>query len=214
MKFENLDIIFFSIIALSSLFGLYRGLIKIVISLLSSIAILYLTYLFTPLNSSILSKYIANELLSKIVAVIGFYIILSIIASFVLNKVYKLTENVSGSLVDRFFGLIIGFARGLLLAFAGFLVLIVGTGADYKNAKNVHDILVVEENSLPKWIFDSRSYDAMNLFLKKILPLLPESILDTKIKDLQKNDNANNPTKKEPSEENLEKTLKDLIIKK
>jgi uncharacterized membrane protein required for colicin V production len=212
MKFENLDIIFFSIIALSSLFGLYKGLIKIAISLLSSIAILYLTYIFIPLNSSILSKYIANELLSKIVAVIGFYIILSIIASFMLNKIYKLTENVSGSLVDRFLGLIIGFARGLFLAFAGFLVLIVVTGADYKNARNVHDILVVEENSLPKWIFDSRSYDTMNLFLKKILPLLPESILDTKIKDLQKNNNGND--NKEKSEEKLEKTLKDLMIKK
>lgn len=213
MQFENLDIIFFSIIALSSLLGLYKGLIKIVIGLLSSIVIIYLTIISIPITSDILSKYITNELLNKIVAMIGFYIILSIIASFMLSKIYKLTENVSGSLVDRFFGLIIGFLRGLFLAFFGFLFLVIFTGADYKKAKSIKDMLVVEENSLPKWIIESNSYGTMNLFLNKSLPLLPKAIVDAKINDLKQN-NSKDKGKEESLEENLEKTLEDIMIKK
>lgn len=111
-----------AVISLSSLLGLWRGLVSEVLALAAWVAAFFAARTWGYVAADALSVWLRDPSLRQgagFVAVFAVTLLLFAAARFLLSR---LLRAVGLGLVDRFFGALFGIIRGALLALAGVLV--------------------------------------------------------------------------------------------
>ncbi|MGC1182266.1 CvpA family protein [Legionella sp.] len=115
MKFQIIDLIIIGIVGLSSLTGLFRGVVKEVIALCIWIVAIWTGYHYsqslTPWVGSYIQSSTASEIVAFIIIVVGVLLIGSIL-NFILGLVLKRSGLSS---IDKILGMCFGFVRGIFI---------------------------------------------------------------------------------------------------
>lgn len=106
------DIAIISIIAISSLFGLWRGFIKEVLSLVSWVAALVLARLYSDPLSEMLARFIENSGARYVTAFVIIFVAVMMFGTLINVLVSKLVSITGLNVVNRIFGGVFGIVRG------------------------------------------------------------------------------------------------------
>lgn len=120
-----IDLIFISILAISTLIGLIRGVIREVLSLVGLAASIYLAFTFADkLSKQYTSKFLEEPQISYIVTFV-LIIVATLFCVTLINLFFSQLLKASGlSFVNRFFGAMFGLIRGAV--FCSILVMVMG----------------------------------------------------------------------------------------
>ena len=115
MAFNQVDIVILIITVLSSVFGLWRGLIKEVLSLLTWIAALLVSRVYSEPLAGLMTGVIENDGIRYVSAFAILFVIVMMFGTF-LNFLMSKLLNVTGlKLADRLLGAGFGVARGVII---------------------------------------------------------------------------------------------------
>ncbi|MFT4815277.1 MAG: membrane protein required for colicin V production [Pseudohongiellaceae bacterium] len=115
MAFNQIDIVILIITVLSSAFGLWRGLIKEVLSLLTWIAALLVSRVYSEPLAGLMTGMIENDGIRYVSAFAILFVIVMMFGTF-LNFLMAKLLNVTGlKLADRLLGAGFGVARGVII---------------------------------------------------------------------------------------------------
>ena len=171
------DIVILTIIALSSLMGAYKGFTKITINLIGIIASIAFAIFIYPYAKTLLSEYIGNKLVTSVVSGIASYIISLIIFTFLTSKIILLFCGISGGVVDRSLGLIIGIVRGLLFSLVVFSIVAILSSVSYKEVKLSEDLVQnLSSEKYPSWLSSSVTSPYLEDILKCFVENIPQKV--------------------------------------
>lgn len=114
-QLNNLDVVFLVIVAISILVSVARGFVKEVLSILGWILAGVAVYYLLPVVEPITKKYIESELLVAIVNSMGILLLFCILWILLTDKLSFQIRNSKFSAVDRIFGILFGFLRGIVV---------------------------------------------------------------------------------------------------
>ena len=115
MVFNQVDIVILIITVLSSAFGLWRGLIKEVLSLLTWVAALLVSRVYSEPLAGLMTGMIENDGIRYVSAFAILFVIVMMFGTF-LNFLMSKLLNVTGlKLADRLLGAGFGVARGVII---------------------------------------------------------------------------------------------------
>jgi membrane protein required for colicin V production len=115
MAFNQIDIVILIITVLSSAFGLWRGLIKEVLSLLTWIAALLVSRVYSEPLAGLMTGVIENDGIRYVSAFAILFVIVMMFGTF-LNFLMSKLLNVTGlKSADRLLGAGFGVARGVII---------------------------------------------------------------------------------------------------
>jgi len=115
MAFNQVDIVILIITVLSSAFGLWRGLIKEVLSLLTWIAALLVSRVYSEPLAGLMTGMIENDGIRYVSAFAILFVTVMMFGTF-LNFLMSKLLNVTGlKLADRLLGAGFGVARGVII---------------------------------------------------------------------------------------------------
>ena len=109
------DIAIISVTAISCLFGLWRGLIKEVLSLLTWIAALLLSRLYSETVSAMLVGMIESSGARYVTAFVLIFVVVMMVGTLINHLLSKLLSVTGLKLVDRLLGGFFGIARGAVI---------------------------------------------------------------------------------------------------
>jgi len=112
---NELDIAIIIVTVLSSVFGLWRGLIKEVLSLLTWIAALLVARVYGGYLAEMLINVIDNESVRYVTAFALLFIVVMMLGTLLNHLLSKLITVTGLKLVDRLLGGAFGVARGLII---------------------------------------------------------------------------------------------------
>lgn len=125
IQLTTLDYFAIGILIVSAAVGVWRGLFREVIALASWFLAAWLSYHYCDyLANEWLSTFIANETARLASAFLILFAAVLIAAGLLAKALQKLLSTAGLTLVDRFFGLLFGFARGIVV-----LVVLASLGA-------------------------------------------------------------------------------------
>ena len=112
---NEVDIAILVVIGLSCLFGLWRGLIKEVLSLVTWIAALLVARVYSQTLSDLMTGMIENEGARYVAAFASLFVIVMMLGT-LLNHLMSKLLTISGlKFADRVFGGVFGGARGVII---------------------------------------------------------------------------------------------------
>jgi len=115
MNFNTLDLFIIGVVAISGLFGLYRGFTTSVLSLMTWVVALWLPFKFTPAFSRMLPATVESPAARSVIAAaclfFGAFVMLSVM-SWMLRKLMGATGL---SFADRLLGVGLGVVRGMVI---------------------------------------------------------------------------------------------------
>jgi membrane protein required for colicin V production len=112
----TLDYFAFGILVISAAVGVWRGLFREVIALASWFIAAWLSYHYCDyLASEWLSAFIPNSTARLASAFLLIFVIVLISLGLLARALQKVLSSAGLTLVDRFFGLVFGFARGIVV---------------------------------------------------------------------------------------------------
>lgn len=115
MAFNQVDIVILIITVLSSMFGLWRGLLKEVLSLLTWIAALLVSRVYSEPLAGLMTGMIENDGIRYVTAFAMLFVTVMMFGTF-LNFLISKLLNVTGlKLADRLLGAVFGVARGVII---------------------------------------------------------------------------------------------------
>lgn len=104
-----------AILVLSVLVGLWRGLIREVLSLAGWLLALFLAGRFAPMLALSFPQDFATPLARQLIAAIVIFLLVSLVTGLIALLVAKAVHAVGLGLIDRILGAIFGFCRGALI---------------------------------------------------------------------------------------------------
>jgi membrane protein required for colicin V production len=107
------DVIILLLLGLPAFFGLKKGLLKSIFSLTSIILGIYLATRFNSNIGYILNHFIKDQKLANLVSFIIIIAFVYLVGSYIAKKLSGI--NSFTKTIDKFFGLIFGFLKGLIL---------------------------------------------------------------------------------------------------
>lgn len=119
---NTVDAIIVVITILSSLFGLWRGLIKEVLSLVTWVAALVLARLFSESAAALLAGMIDNEGVRYVVGFTVIFVVVMLAGSLLTHVLTKLLSVTGLRLVDRLLGALFGFLRGVIIVLVALFI--------------------------------------------------------------------------------------------
>lgn len=155
LNFFALDIVILTVIALSMLLGMWRGLVFEVLSLASWIAAFFLAQWFAPTAAAMLPIAQAGESLRYAAGFAVVFIGVVFLGGLVAWLVKKMIQSVGLRPIDRILGAIFGLARGVLLMLALSVVV---------NLSPIKDTSSWKESKAAAW---------STIALQKLKPILP-----------------------------------------
>ena len=117
-----IDVLFVLVVALSLLIGVWRGLLRELLSLLSWLAAAYLAWRFHGLLMEPLAGVIASAGARQAAAVLILFVLAVIVLALVSHLLVGLLKNSPLRGTDRMLGAVFGTARGLVLVAAAVLL--------------------------------------------------------------------------------------------
>jgi membrane protein required for colicin V production len=121
------DIILLAIVLFSGTIGLFRGIAREIISLLSWIFGIYFGFKYAAVLGSFIESYIAIDSLRNVICFLLIFIGVFVFSAVIKRFLSNLISKGGAGFADRFFGLIFGIARGFVFIF--FLIFLGGLGA-------------------------------------------------------------------------------------
>ena len=115
MEFNQVDIVILIIIVFSSAFGLWRGLIKEVLSLLTWIAALLVSRVYSEPLAGLMTGMIENDGIRYVSAFVILFFIVMMFGTFLNSLLSKLLSVAGLKLADRLLGAGFGVARGVII---------------------------------------------------------------------------------------------------
>ena len=225
--FSIFDIIILTIITISSIFAMYRGLIIFSINLLGFILSIISAFYLYPFIVDVFTRYCSHEVILVISAGVLSYIMSLIFFSFLMNYVKLMVATIRGGILDRFLGLFAGFVRGVTICVILFVMIAIFTAGSYIKADNLYDISKETKiESYPAWLTKSLTTKYLDSISRNILSLFSEESLKSielpSIKNTQdaldviKDTNMpkqeqNNYKKEEIHNKNLEEELDEML---
>ena len=110
------DLIIAALVITSAIYGLYRGLIRELISLIAWVLAFFLAILFSPNFANVLDPTWAGETLRLIFSFSAIFVGVLIVSSFIQFVVRKFLSLVGLGSLDRFLGMVFGIARGVVIS--------------------------------------------------------------------------------------------------
>ena len=122
MAFNQVDLVILIITVLSSAFGLWRGLIKEVLSLLTWIAALLVSRVYSEPLAGLMTGMIENDGIRYVSAFALLFVIVMMFGTFLNFLMSKLLNFTGLKLADRLLGAGFGVARGLIIVLVIMLI--------------------------------------------------------------------------------------------
>ncbi|MFI4958490.1 MAG: CvpA family protein [Lysobacterales bacterium] len=144
------DCIILGVLALSVLIGLFRGLIAEVLSLVIWIAAFWVTWAFGPVVSAHLEHTISMPSLRYSIGYGLCFVVVLILGALVRFLVRRLIWSAGLSGIDRLFGMVFGFARGILIV--TLLVFLVGLTAFTRDSWWQKSVLLPQFQQAAAWL--------------------------------------------------------------
>jgi len=181
MSFTIFDIIALTIIALSSISGLYRGFIRVVLGFAGFFLSIVGAAALTPFCKGFLAGYISHDVLLSLTSIIISYIFSLLVVSFTTSMLCKLLEPLTiGPIPDKLLGVIAGFVRGNIIVVILFALIAVFTTGSYIKAKSLDDIVkATDKNKYPDWLINSLTVDYFDDLTHQIIELVPKRLLQS-----------------------------------
>ena len=180
MMFTIFDIAVFTVIAVSTIMGLYKGLLGMAINLAGFVASIAAAIFLFPYVQTALAKHIENELLLSILSGTISYICSLFILTSITSKISDILSVISSGFVDRTLGAIAGLFRGLIISTVIFVLAAIFSSGAYVKAENVEEIVSnLNSEKYPDWLNDSKTTEYLEILLKELLALLPENTLQS-----------------------------------
>lgn len=154
----SFDYIVIAIIALSVVVSMMRGAVKEMLAILGWVVAFYVAKAYSSMLAAFLPEGIPTEALKTLIAFLILLIAVLFISGLVAIAISGMVSKVGLGGLNRLFGVIFGFAKGLLIV--GVLVFLAGL------------------TSLPKeqmWT-DALLSEPLEILVKSALPWLPEGI--------------------------------------
>lgn len=133
------DIVILAVMAISLVFGLFRGLLRELLSLVSWVLAFWVAYRYSANVAEIIDRALQNPTLSQAVSAVLVFVIVLValmVLTSLIAKVFKAT-GLAG--IDRILGGLFGLGRGVVILLAA-LILASHTGAveqDWYNASTM-----------------------------------------------------------------------------
>ena len=144
------DIVILAVMAISLVFGLFRGLLRELLSLVSWVLAFWIAYRYSANVAEIIDRALQNPTLSQAVSAVLVFVI-ALVALMVLTsliaKVFKAT-GLAG--IDRILGGLFGLGRGVVILLAA-LILASHTGAVEQDWYNASTMIPMFDRALD-WI--------------------------------------------------------------
>ncbi|AJQ51398.1 MAG: CvpA family protein [Rickettsia conorii subsp. raoultii] len=183
------DITIFAIITLFSFFGLYQGIIGFATRILGFITSIMLGYFLYPYISDLIGKYMDNEVIRIIIAGVISYVIALILCVFIVYKFLAIISFMRNGFIDRFLGLLAGFAVGTTISLVLFFITMIFTSENYFKSKSLKDFVVSSKQSKYGGVLKvSVTTDYLDALSKNIIVIIPNETL----KSIEKNKDLNN----------------------
>lgn len=115
MAFNQVDIVILIITILSSAFGLWRGLVKEVLSLLTWIAALLVARVYSEPLAGLMAGLIENDGIRYVTAFALLFVVVMMLGTFLNFLMSKLLTFTGLKFADRLFGAVFGVARGVII---------------------------------------------------------------------------------------------------
>ena len=180
MMFSIFDIAVFTVIAVSTIMGLYKGLLGIAINLAGFVASIVAAIFLFPYIHLALAKHIENELLLSILSGVISYVCCLFILTSITSKISDIFSAISNGFVDRTLGAIAGFFRGLIISTVIFALTAIFSSGAYLKAENGEEIISnLNAEKYPDWLNNSKTTEYLEILLKESLALLPENTLQS-----------------------------------
>jgi len=178
--FTIFDIAVFTVVAVSTIMGLYKGLLGMAINLAGFVASIAAAIFLFPYVQIALAKHIENELLLSILSGTISYICSLFILTSITSKIGDILSVISSGFVDRTLGAIAGLFRGLIISTVIFVLAAIFSSGAYVKAENVEEIVSnLNSEKYPDWLNDSKTTEYLEILLKELLALLPENTLQS-----------------------------------
>ena len=133
------DIVILAVMGISLVFGLFRGLLRELLSLVSWVFAFWIAYRYSASVAEIIDRALQNPTLSQAVSAVLVFVIVLValmVLTSLIAKVFKAT-GLAG--IDRILGGLFGLGRGVVILLAA-LILASHTGAveqDWYNASTI-----------------------------------------------------------------------------
>ncbi|AFB28364.1 CvpA family protein [Rickettsia rickettsii] len=172
------DITIFAIITLFSFCGLYQGIIGFATRILGFITSIMLGYFLYPYISDLIGKYMDNEVISIIIAGVISYVIALILCVFIVYKFLAIISFMRNGFIDRFLGLLAGFAVGTTISLVLFFITMIFTSENYFKSKSLKDFVVSSKQSKYGGVLKvAVTTDYLDKLSKNIIVIIPNETL-------------------------------------
>ena len=112
---NQIDTVIIIVVAISSAFGLWRGLVKELLSLLSWIAALLVARVYGEALARLLVNMIESESIRYVTAFVLLFVMVIMIGTLINHFVAKLLTVTGLKFFDRLLGVVFGLARGTVI---------------------------------------------------------------------------------------------------
>lgn len=112
---NGLDIFFLVIIAISTIFSLFRGMIKEIFSILSIIGGIIVAHLLYSKVAIFLMRFITSSFWANITAFVVIFLIVCVLINLVAVLFQKTLKKLTIGWVDTIGGVVFGFIRGVII---------------------------------------------------------------------------------------------------
>jgi uncharacterized membrane protein required for colicin V production len=176
-----LDIIIIIIISASTLLGVIYGLINVSISTIAFFGTIILAFVTFPYVEDVLNIYITNPILISICTGVLSYILSFLLFAIFKSVSYKITNPISGGILDKLLGLVFGVLRGYIISGLFIILLISIASTKSVNREEIKKMEFTKEDR-PKWLFSSYSFDYFSWsfrLLNSSFPHIYDNIYDS-----------------------------------
>jgi uncharacterized membrane protein required for colicin V production len=178
MMFSVFDIIIFTIIAISTIMGLYKGLLGIVINLLGFLASIIAAIFVFPYIEEGLRGHVQNSLLLSILSGTVSYICSLFVLTSITSRISNLLTFISRGFIDSTLGVFAGFGRGVIIDTIIFTLIVIFSSGSYLKAQNAQEVLSnIDNEKYPVWLKDSKTTIYLEKSLNKLISFFPEDFL-------------------------------------
>ncbi len=154
------DAVVIAVLVLSFAIGIFRGIVREVLSLSSWIISIWLAYLYGDNIASMIVPWVESERLSGLISYVVVFVAVLILLSVVGALLFKLFRVAGLSGTDRFLGGLFGCLRGIVIVT---VLLFIAQWTPATGQKWFRDSQIVPYFEVPLTWFKSKAVDQLNI---------------------------------------------------